>query len=211
MTETSRSTQEILRDSEAALDTAFFGLEDLLQGDGGRRLAGLRNVVVWGRAFTNILQNLRSTEPSFDAWYKPIVSEMQHDALLRFFYVLRSTLLKRGGTPTTTSLHIKQFYFPMDMARFGPPPPSAKGFFMGDQTGGCGWEVVLPDGSTDKFYVDLPADIGTVDLVMQDAPHTHLGNELADASVIRLATAHLNYFRAVLQRAKEKFASAHAV
>ena len=207
MTEITRSTAEILREAEAALETGRFGLEDLLQSDGGRRLAGLRNVVVWGRAFTNILQNLRSTEPTFDGWYAPIVAEMRNDLLLHFFYELRTTLLKKGGTPTSISLHIKEFNFPGDMARFGPPPPNAKGFFMSDQTGGCGWEVVLPDGSTDKYYVDLPADIGTVDLMMQGAPRQHLGKELPDTSVVRMATAYIHYFDRVLERAKERFAT----
>jgi hypothetical protein len=208
MSEKQRSTTEILADADATLATAKFGMEDLLRAGGDRRLAGLSNVVVWGRAVTNVLQNLRSTEPSFDAWYAPIVEEMRNDLLLRFFYDLRSALLKRGGRPTSTSVHIKSLSFPGDMARFGPPPPNATSFFIGDQTGGSGWEVRLPDGSLGKYYVEFPDEIGRVELVMRDAPKSHLGKAVTDASVVQLAAYYLEYLENLVQQAKQRFGTA---
>ena len=62
-----------------------------------RILLGFVAVVVFGRAVTNALQNLRSFDrQAFDAWYEPWRREMQNDALLRWFYVLRSEILKRS-------------------------------------------------------------------------------------------------------------------
>jgi len=46
-------------------------------------------------------------------------------------------------------------------AGFGPQPPGATSFFIGDELGGTGWEVSQPDGSTEKYYIDLPEEIGT--------------------------------------------------
>lgn len=48
--------------------------------DAKARIAGLRNVVVFGRAVTNVLQNLPSTEREFDAWYEPHVQAMRAKA-----------------------------------------------------------------------------------------------------------------------------------
>ena len=109
-----RTTTDIIRSAEETLKTAEQGLEDLIKGPPERKLSGLRNLIVFGRAVTNILQNLRSIESDFDAWYE-------------------------------------RYRIPEDLTRFGPPPPNAKGFFIGDNLGGSGWEVKLPDGSIEKY------------------------------------------------------------
>jgi hypothetical protein len=60
-----------------------------------RILLGFAAVVVFGRAVTNALQNLRRFDRrAFDAWYGPWQQEMRNDPLLRWFYVLRSDILK---------------------------------------------------------------------------------------------------------------------
>ena len=67
--------------------------------DHDQRLLGFLGLVVFGRALTNVLQNLRTfDEQAFDEWYGPWREEMEGDELCRFFYVLRSQLLK-GITP----------------------------------------------------------------------------------------------------------------
>ena len=58
--------REILSKVRDMLDTAKFGLADLVGDDPGRSLAGLMNVATFGRAVTNVLQNLRSVTPDFD-------------------------------------------------------------------------------------------------------------------------------------------------
>jgi hypothetical protein len=57
---------------------------------------GLYNIAVFGRAVTNALQVLRSFDrPAFDDWYAPWLAEMSDDPLCRFFYALRTDLLKK--------------------------------------------------------------------------------------------------------------------
>ncbi|MHA1337980.1 MAG: hypothetical protein ACTSPW_19945 [Promethearchaeota archaeon] len=202
-----RHTTNIIRRTEETLKTAKQGLEDLIKGPPERKLSGLRNLVVFGRAVTNVLQNLRSTEPDFDAWYEKYREEMKNDPLMKYFYKLRSKILKKGLLETSTHVYIRQLQTPEDLTRFGPPPPNAKGFFIGDELGGSGWEVQLPDGSIKKYYVELPQDIGFVSLHFPDAPKYHLGQEINDTSIPNLAKLYIDYLRRLVMAAKEKFRS----
>ena len=108
---------------------------------------------------------------------------MKSDPLLLFFKDLRNILEKKGELRLHAKTHLKHFNFPQDSARFGPPPPYAKAFFMGDQLGGSGWEIQLPDGSVSKYYVELPIDIGEVSLHFPQTPIFHLGKK---SKIIRL-------------------------
>jgi len=101
--------------------------------------------------------------------------------------------------------HIKHFVFPQDLARFGPPPPYATAFFMGDQLGGSGWEIQLPDGSVSKYYVELPIDIGSVSLHFPESPISHLGEKIKDSSIESLSRAYLQYLRDLLKEARKFF------
>ena len=200
------STPEILARTKETLATARLGLRDVVEGDPARRLGGLRNLIVFGRAVTNVLQNLRSSEPDFDAWYEPYVAEMRDDPLLRYFYVLRSEILKEGKLPTSNMTHIKQFEFPKDMQRLGPPPTGAVAFFMGDQSGGSGWEVKLPNGDVEKFYVDIPGDIGSSEVHLPDAPDTHREIPIPDKRIETLSGLYFSYLQAMVDDARTTFA-----
>ena len=140
--------------------TARLGLGHLQGDDPRARIAGLRNVVVFGWAVTNVLQNLRSTEPEFDAWYQPHVEQMRQDPLLKYFYDLRSQILKQGSVAVSSSMTLSGN--PMDIMKRFKAPPRAKGFFIGDNFGGSGWEVETEDGGTEKYYVTIPGDIPSV-------------------------------------------------
>ena len=140
-----RTTAEILKRTEETLSTARHGLDDLITGSPQRKLSGLRNLVVFGRAITNVLQNLRGTEPNFDEWYGKYRDEMESDPLMRYFYALRTKILKEGLLETMTCVYIGRLSLPEDMSRFGPPPLNAKAFFIGDSVGGSGWEIELPE------------------------------------------------------------------
>lgn len=201
------STESILSDAAATLATVRLGLSDVLNTNPERRLPGVRNVVVFGRAVTNILQRLRSTEPEFNAWYQPFVAEMQADPLLSYLYKLRSEILKEGKLSTSVITSVSSFNFPSDMQRMGPPPPNAKSFFIGDQTGGSGWEVEVPDGSIAKYYVNLPGDIATSTVHLPDAPTEHLGQPLNDASIGEISQHYFNYLDNLLKQAKEHFSN----
>lgn len=201
-----RTTADILRAVRDTLATAEHGLEDLTGGPTERKLVGLRNLVVFGRAVTNVVQNLRSKEPKFDEWYGKYQQEMKSDPLMSYFYELRSEILKKGSLGVSHHTHIRHLELPRDLHRFGPAPPNARGFFIGDSLGGSGWEVELPDGSIEKYYVELPSDIGSTSLHFPDAPDSHLGQQVSDSSIQSLSTMYIGYLRQLVESAEKEFA-----
>ena len=52
------------------MDGLQIRLAGLQSTDPRTRIDSVRNVIVFGRAVTNVLQNLRSTEGMFDEWYR---------------------------------------------------------------------------------------------------------------------------------------------
>lgn len=149
-----KTIEDILNRAEETLYTANLGLE-LARGKNPKsRMAGIRNVIVFGRAVTNILQNIRSIEPKFDEWYQPNVKEMEEDHLMKFFYKARTEILKEGSVAVTSSMNFTGN--PMDIILLFKLPPQAKGFFISDTLGGSGWEVETEEGTTEKYYVEIP-------------------------------------------------------
>lgn len=199
------TTQESLARVRDTLSTARLGLHDVVDGGPERRLGGLRNLIVFGRAVTNVLQNLRSSESSFDDWYQPYVVEMRDDPLLRYFYVVRSEILKDGRLKTSSAVIINRFEFPKDMSRLGPPPPGAGAFFIGDQAGGSGWEIRLPNGDVEKFYINIPGDIGSSELHLPETPAIHLGQPIPDKKIETLARLYFDYLSAMVDDARAMF------
>jgi hypothetical protein len=198
-----KTTAQVLARAKDTLATATLGLRALQGGDPQSRMAGLRNVIVFGRAVTNVLQNLRSTEPEFDAWYGAYQAEMKADPLMKHFYELRSRILKQGDLPVHSSVTLTGN--PMAaMRQAGPPPPGAKGFFIGDPIGGSGWKIQLPDGSTERFYVALPAEIPGLDVRVR----VHLSEapgDLRDQPIEQLAEKYLSYVSRMVADATSKF------
>jgi hypothetical protein len=198
-----RTTKEILANAEDALFTAKLGLEHVKSSDPKTRIAGVRNVVVFGRAVTNILQNLRSTEPEFDKWYAPHVASMRANPLLRYFYELRTEILKQGTLKTGASMMFTGN--PMDIMRRFKPPPRAKGFFIGDNIGGSGWQVETDDGAIEKYYVTIPDDIPGVELDV----HIHLvgaPDEYKHAPADQVCELYLDTLSKLLTDARRHFA-----
>src|SRR5438876_1083722 len=116
----------VLRDATETLQTGFHGLEDLLGDDPDRRGSGLRAVATFGHATTQALQNLRPIvgRDEFDAWYAPFREVMREDPLMRFFWNLRTAILKKG-TPGDVRLAIRStddFKTSTLSLRFGEPP-----------------------------------------------------------------------------------------
>jgi hypothetical protein len=153
-----RDSAEILRRLNVALEDTQRGYQDLTGADPTRRQVGLRNMVVFGRSVTQVAQTWRAIDRDrFDAWYAPYETEMAKDPLTVYFNTLRSIILKEGAPQVGTSFSVMY----LDTADLPPAPPGAGAFFMGDPMGGSGWEIEQPDGTTEKFYVDLPPEIVT--------------------------------------------------
>lgn len=202
---TDRTTGDIIRDARETLHTARFGLEDVRGVREERRIPGLRNFVVFSRAVTNILQNLRSSEPDFDDWYQPFVTEMRADPLIRYFYELRSVILKQGEVAAGGGMYIEDFDFDRDRHLWGDEPPNAVGMFLGDAIGGSGWVVRLPDGTEEPYYVSLPQTILRQRVHLPEAPLEHRGKRLTDTSVETLGIAYFKYLSDMLDAASARF------
>jgi hypothetical protein len=209
---TDRTVASVLDDAAQTLQTAEWGLTDFTGADPRRRTSGLRNLVVFGRAVTNVLQNLRTVVgvQAFNEWYEPWQEKMRKDELLKYFYQLRTEILKEGALKTTTSVHIANLNTRELQPLMQNPPPVAKGFFIGDHLNGSGWEVELPDGSVVKYYVMLPNSVQnqiTMRFHFPDAPRTHDSHSLQDPSVEQLAQLYIRYLQNLVAEARTRFNS----
>jgi hypothetical protein len=196
--------QVILGSLRETLEAAEAGLAMIKSNRPEQRRSGLRNLAVFGRAVTNVIQNLRSKVAGFDDWYQPWVQRMRLDPVANHFYKLRSEILKQGQLRTTATVYIDQLDLHALMVAAPKPPPNATSFFVGDNAGGTGWVVTLPDGSTEKFYVEIPQGVPgvqvTVDLHLADAPP-----EIRGISVGELGDHYVSMLRAITREARERF------
>lgn len=188
----------VLRRAHEALAVAQLALRDAR--DPRRRPAALRNVVVFGRSVSNIIENLRSRVERFDEWYKPLSEEMARDPLLKFFYNLRSQILKQGDLGTTNYAHIK--HLDQEAMQRLPRPANARSFFMGDRLGGSGWTVEVSPGVMENFYIDLPDDIGVSGLLFRDAPAS---NEPGEQDAVKLCALYLQQMERLVNAAQARW------
>jgi hypothetical protein len=189
------------------LATARQGLDDLLGDDPTRRMLGIRNVAVFGRSVTFVLQTLRSVDAdAFERWYAPKQAEMKADALLGYFVTLRNEILKEGGPSAISAVYVEHLNTHDLMPLMENPPPGARAFFIGDALGGSGWEIELPDGSLGRYYVQLPGAVKMeASLHFPDPPAEHLGKSLADTSLQNLGRLYVAYLSSLVSEAEAEF------
>jgi hypothetical protein len=197
-----RSAIDILKETTETLNTARFGMSLVQSEDPEQRKFGLRNIIVFGRAVTNVLQNLRSVVAGFDEWYEPWVARMKADPVMTHLYKVRSEILKEGRlTPTQRS------FGGFSSAALQPlmknPPPGATDFFMGDPWGGSGWVVTLPNGEVEKYYISLqnvPGITLRTSVFLADAPP-----DLKDMTIQEICHHYLEELSAIVNDAKDRF------
>lgn len=191
-----------------ALAKARLGLADMHSDDAVRRAAGFANVLVWGRAVTNILQGLRSTEKHFNRWYGSKQTEMRDDPLLRRLYELRSQVLKEGSDDvrTTMTLGLTRAVSIEELRPPGPPPPGASGYFIGDRYGRSGWTITLPDGSQAPYYVRVEHPEMSAITSIANPPQSHLGEPLPSSDIESLSVLYLDYLDRLISEAASHFA-----
>jgi hypothetical protein len=80
---------------------------------------------------------------------------------------------------------------------------------MGDSLGGSGWEVRLPDGATEKYYVKLPDAVKMESTFhFANPPTIHQGEPLDDdMSVEVMAEKYIGYLRRLVGQATARFRS----
>jgi hypothetical protein len=170
-------------------------------------------LAVWGRSVTFVLQNLRSAvrEEVFDEWYAPYQQEMREDDLMRYFKELRNEVEKQGTLGGVgVAVDITSLSSADLQTLTQHRPPGARGFFIGDQHGGSGWEVELPDGTIENYYVTLTDELNAriqARFFAQDPSTEHRGEQLTDTSVEALADHYVTYLGRLVDAAKQRFGS----
>lgn len=199
------ATNLAIKRAQQVLDTAFFGLKVLKRGDPSERSAGLRNVLVFGRSVTFVIQNLRSIvgESRFNNWYAPFQDEMRADPLMRYFVDARNNLEKQGRLDVAVSGTVHSFNG-YDLERLEKPPFESTSFFMGDQNGGSGWEMDLGGGESVKYYISIPKSIGEFRQVFHSLPD-NIPQELRELSTDELCTIYLEKLSKLLTATKKEF------
>ena len=194
-----------IKRAEQVLDTAYYGLRVLETGDPSERSAGLRNVLVFGRSFTFVIQNLKSIvgDDKFNSWYFPIQEKMRSDPLMRYFVEARNNLEKQGRLDVSVSATIHNFNT-NDLAKLEKPPFHSNSFFMGDSTGGSGWVMDLGNGETIKYYINIPRSMAEIKQVFHSLPE-NIPKELKELSVEELSSIYLGELKELLAAAKKEF------
>ena len=201
---TNESVSVVISRAERTLMDARRSFQDLCGKDLSRRIPGLKNLVVYGRSFTFVLQNLRSFDrEGFDQWYLSYEDEMRNDELMKFFAGLRNDLLKKGNSDTGTTLKIESLSLPEDAHLFGPKPPGATCLVMGDD--GPAWIVKTAEGVEEKHYVQVPSRVADTSQSFRNPPRTHLGKSLKGKDTVELCNLYLQYLERMLVDAKQHF------
>jgi hypothetical protein len=196
--------EKIIVKAEETLQTAKYGFDDLVSKERQRRLSAIRNIVVFGRSVTFVLQNLKTPvgDQKFNEWYEPLQEQMKADVLMKYFVTLRNEILKQGKLPLRTSASLTMQT--SDISKLGKQPPGAKGFFIGDQLGGSGWEIELPDGTKEKYYVELPESMASVNQYFSELPVPE-DDELKLKPIEQLCSYYLTELERILDSAREAF------
>ena len=207
MTAAEDSIEAIVVRAEETLFTAKLGLGHLGSQDPRIRAAGLRNAIVFGRAVTNVLQNLRSKVPEFDDWYQKRVEVMKKDEPATFFYQLRSRILKQGELSLSSSVAICGNS--MEILRNFETPPRARAFFIGDRLGGSGREVETASGEVERYYVQIPDGLPGLEIDI-DIHLTDVPAQYRDIPATVLCTRYLDYLSTLVADARHRFVSKRA-
>ena len=202
MSKDKRTAIEILKETTETLNTARFGMSLVQSEDPNQRKFGLRNIIVFGRAVTNVLQNLRSVDEQFDEWYAPIVDRMKADPVMTHLYKVRSEILKQGKLQSR--IHMSGGFSSASLQPLmNAPPPGATSFFLGDPWGGSGWEVTLPNGEVEKYYIslkDVPGISVKMNVFLADSPP-----ELEGMTIQEICQHYLDQLSGIVEDAKTHY------
>lgn len=190
------SNAELVESAEDMFRLAEQGLQWMEADAKDKRLAGLRNALVFGRACMLGLSALRRRHPGFDDWYEQNWAGMRDDPAMKRLETVRQ-LVMREVKPgeIVTDLMVRSAG-----RGFGAPPKGARAFFTGDRLGGTGWEIVMPGGSVEKYYVAVSDSIRPEDFGFRDEGTPE------EACLEPIVTKYVAHLREMLRSAREYFA-----
>ena len=191
------STKQELGNVKALLEMAELGLKDLLSDNPDYKGLGLRNLAKHGGSVLAVIQNLESIDPE-------LAAEMKSSELIRYFiHLLHVTELQEKAKLNSKSVSSE---FTVDMFNRLPKPVNANviGFFISDALGGYGWDVLLPDGQKDKFYLSLPKVFTNIEDFVSETPTNHQGLSLEGKSVQEFGLLYYNYLTDLVNRTTKK-------
>ena len=177
--------------------------------DINQRRADIANVIIWGRAITFVVQNLRSAVGGkvFDSWYESYLTEMKSSELLKKFKDVRNELEKEGnlrtlGSGTIDHLDSKDIDYLNRIA-----PKNAVSIFLGDQLGGSGYNVKLSDGTIETVYVNFGDVANRMNFIvhLMSKPFLHLNNIIEDTSIENCCLLYYEYLMKIYNDAVFKF------
>ncbi|HUP60547.1 MAG TPA: hypothetical protein VNA69_09040 [Thermoanaerobaculia bacterium] len=134
-----------LQDAEALLALVEAGLKQVTGATPERRVPGMRNILVFGSLYTTLMEAIASKDPLFASWLDVQKPPDGVETLRRL--MLRPPKTRRDYTSVQLASAGKAF---------GPRPAGARVFFSSDRLGGTGWEIEIPGGHVEKYYVALP-------------------------------------------------------
>jgi hypothetical protein len=189
---------QVLDDAEKVLAIAEMGLEAVRTGMAARRMAGLWNVAIFGPVVPGALARLGAIAPDFDAWFAPYREALDADADVRRFAAFRERVLKAEASASRFDGWFggKGRFLPTRKKDLGPRPPNAGRFFLSDARGGAGWEIRLPDGTMQKYYVELP-ELLSVTLFE--------GERVGPRSLVDLCEEYVDALRRLVHDAQQQF------
>ncbi|WP_122771480.1 hypothetical protein [Pseudomonas viridiflava] len=191
--------------TDQTLSTAHFGLNILKSGPPEQKSAGLRNVLVFGRSVTFVIQNLKTIVGNdvFDTWYRPHQDTMKANPLMRYFVDARNNLEKQGRLDVGQSITVKSFDSDI-FSKLEKPPFSSTGFFIGDQTGGSGWLLDVGTGEPIKYYVLIPSPLVEAKQMFHSMPDG-VPEDLKQLSTAELCEIYLAALGEIVESAKKEF------
>ncbi len=167
----------------------------------------LKNFVLHCSSVTHVVQGLRSKVSSFDEWWTSIVAVMDADPLMRYFYKLRTEILKKNAYHVSYKISPRPPHTSVTLRRsdIGPPPEHGMTFRVtGD---GPFWVLHSPAGREIKsIRALLPEGCGGVGrLLFTDCPEAEFPKHFEGQDIAEVCQAHMDRLLAIVEQAYEKY------
>ncbi len=160
----------------------------------------LKNFVVYCFSLTNVIQGLRSKVESFDAWWTPVFEGMRANGLARYFYLLRTEILKKNNYCVSFELFPRIPYRNLSLLRNAVGQAPQPGMLFQICSDGPRWILYAPDGVLIKT---LPAKIpnewnASSRLKFTDCPSAKFPTELAQLDISSVCAQHYDYLQLIV-------------